>query len=106
MSALLINTRHLSFLLLLSLLLFLLSDPVLALNVEKIGKGLVGSDREKMLLLKNIAFYSGVFFVVLGGIVTVFMKKKFALQKRSDTNDAIGPFLLVFGCILMLAKLF
>jgi uncharacterized membrane protein len=95
-------TKNVFYALGLSALLLLVSDPALALNVEKIGKSLAGSDRQKMILLKDIAFYTGAFFAVLGAIVTVFRKRKFALQKRSDTSNAVGPFLFVFGCIIML----
>lgn len=84
----------------------LLVEPVMALNVEKIGRGVAGNDREKMIMLKNIAFYAGLFFAVLGAIVTVFMKSSFALQKRYETHPAMGPFLIVFGLILMSVKLF
>ncbi len=101
-----IQPRNLFYTFALSLLLLFISDPVFALNVEKIGKGVAGNDREKMKMLKDIVFYTGVFFAILGAIVTAFMKKKFALQKRSDTNNAVGPFLLIFGLLLMLAKLF
>ena len=101
-----IQTRNLFYIFTLSLLLLFVSDPVFALNVEKIGKGVAGNDREKMKMLKDIVFYTGVFFNVLGAIVTAFTKNKFALQKRSDTNNAVGPFLLIFGLLLMLIKLF
>ena len=106
MSISILKPKNLLYLAGISLLLILCSEPALALNVEKIGKGLVGSDRDKMIMLKNVAFYAGLFFVILGSVIFAFKKKKFSLQKRSDTNDATGPFLIVFGCILMLAKLF
>ena len=90
---------------LLCIIFLLVSDPVFALNVEKIGKGVVGNNREKMQMLGNIFLFTGGFFFVLGGVVIAFMKKKFALQKRSDTSNATGPFLMVFGVIFMLLSL-
>ena len=82
------------------LILLVLTEPAMALNVEKIGQGLVGDKRLKMAKLKEYVGYFGIFFIVLGIVVTAFRKHKFALQKRHDTNAAAGPFLIVFGAIL------
>ena len=96
---------YLFFSFLAGLALIFVADSAFALNVEKIGKGVVGSNREKMKLLSNISLYTGLFFVVLGAIVTAFQKKKFALQKRSDTSNAMGPFLIGLGVVFMLLSL-
>lgn len=84
------------------LLLMVITEPALALNVEKIGKGVVGNDRVKMAKLKQYTGYAGIFFTTLGILVTVFRKHKFALQKRSDTHAAMGPFVIVIGVIMLL----
>ena len=97
--------KSLVYFLFFSLLVLFFTDPAFALNVEKIGKGVVGSNREKMQLLSDISFYTGLFFVILGAIVIAFMKKKFALQKRSDTSNAMGPFLMGLGVVFMLLSL-
>jgi len=95
----------LSSLFVLAVILFMFPASAMALDVEKIGKGVVGDQREKMLVLKEIVFYFGVFFTALGTLVTLYRKKKFDLQKRNDTSNAAGPFLIVLGCIMMLIKL-
>lgn len=77
----------------------------MALNIEKIGKGVQGDNREKMRILREIVFYTGVFFTVLGSLILLFRKHKFKLQKRNDTSNAAGPFLIVVGLIMMTAKL-
>ena len=101
-----ISTRNLTLMLVLSVLLLILTEPALALNVEKIGKGLVGNERVKMQKVREYMFYFGIFFVILGGITTAFRKHKFALQKRSDTHKAMGPFVMVIGVLMMLPHLF
>jgi hypothetical protein len=88
-----------------TILFMLISEPALALNVEKIGKGVVGDSRMKASHLKEFVFYVGIFFIVLGSIVTLYRKKKFNLQKRSDTSNAAGPFLIVFGLLMASVKL-
>ena len=102
MTAPAISGRNLAIMLTLSILLLLVTDPAFALNVEKIGKGLVGNERLKMQRLREYVFYFGIFFIVLGTIVTVFRKHKFALQKRSDTHAAMGPFIMVIGGLMTL----
>lgn len=84
------------------LLLLLLTEPALALNIEKIGKGVAGNDRVKMAKLKQYVGYFGIFFTSLGILVTAFRKHKFALQKRSDTHAAMGPFVIVVGVVMLL----
>jgi len=98
-------SKNLLIVCLVGIVFFLVADPAFALNVEKIGKGVVGNNREKMQMLGNIFLFTGGFFFVLGVIVIAFMKNKFALQKRSDTSNAMGPFLMVFGVIFMLLSL-
>ena len=83
-------------------LLILMTEPALALNVEKIGKGVVGNERVKMAKLKEYVGYFGIFFTVLGIVVTAFRKHKFALQKRSDTHAAMGPFVIFIGVVMLL----
>ena len=87
-------------------LLLIATEPALALNVEKVGKGLVGNERVKMRYIRQYMFYFGIFFLTLGAITTAFRKHKFALQKRSDTHAAMGPFVMVIGVLMMLPKFF
>ena len=90
----------------LAIVFFLLTtEPSMALNIEKIGKGVTGDHRKKMMVIKEIVFYAGIFFTVLGAIVYIYRKKKFDLQKRSDTSEAAGPFLMVVGLMMMSVKL-
>jgi len=89
-----------------SLLVLFISEPAYALNVEKIGKNLAGNEREKMRVIKEIFFYAGVFFTVLGITVLLFVKNKYALLKRNDTSNAAGPFLIIIGLLMMSSKLF
>jgi len=101
-----ISGRTLALMFGLIIFLFIATEPVLALNVEKIGKGLVGNERVKMQKVREYLFYFGIFFLVLGAITTAFRKHKFALQKRSDTHAAMGPFVMVIGVLLMLPHFF
>jgi uncharacterized membrane protein len=101
-----ISGRNLAIMLALTILLLFVTEPALALNVEKVGKGLVGNERLKLRWLREYMFYFGIFFVVLGGITTAFRKHKFALQKRSDTHPAMGPFIIVIGVLFMLPRFF
>ncbi len=91
----------LSMLILVSGGVLLFPEAAFALNIEKIGQGVVGDNRRKMAVLKDIVFYSGIFFTVLGALVIIFRKRKFTLQKRNDTSNAAGPFLMVIGCLMM-----
>ena len=100
-----ISGRNLAYMLGLMILLLIATEPALALNVEKIGQGLVGNERVKMRKVREYVFYGGIFFVVLGAITTAFRKHKFALQKRSDTHAAMGPFVMVVGVLMMLPHL-
>jgi hypothetical protein len=101
-----ISGRNLALMFGLMVLLLIATEPALALNVEKIGQGLVGNERLKMRKVREYMFYSGIFFVVLGAITTIFRKHKFALQKRSDTHAAMGPFVIVIGVLMMLPHFF
>ncbi len=101
-----ISGRNLAIMFGLIVLLLIATEPALALNVEKVGKGLVGDRRIKLKWIREYMFYFGIFFTVLGIIVTVFRKHKFALQKRSDTHAAMGPFIAVVGVLLCLPRFF
>lgn len=101
-----ISGRNLTFMLTLIVLLLIATEPALALNVEKVGKGLVGNERVKMRWIREYMFYFGIFFLALGALVTGFRKRKFALQKRSDTHAAMGPVVMVFGLLMMLPRFF
>lgn len=90
--------------LMLWIMLMALFEPALALNVEKVGQGLVGDQRVKMRWIREYMMYFGILFIVLGAITTIFRKNKFALQKRSDTHAAMGPFILVIGVLLTLPR--
>lgn len=54
-----------SFYLLLLLLLSLAVDPVMANKFETISGGVNGMDWEKIMLLKDISLYAGVFLIFL-----------------------------------------
>ena len=86
--------------LILLIFLMLLIEPAFALNVGAISKGVSGNDRAKMKALKDIVFYMGVFFSVLGIIIFIF-RNSFSLSKRYDISPAAGPVMLVFGLILI-----
>ena len=88
------------------ILLFVATEPALAQKFEKIGAGVVGDQRAKMRMVREYMFYFGIFFIILGAITTAFRKHKFALQKRSDTHAAMGPFVMVVGVLLLLPHLF
>jgi uncharacterized membrane protein len=100
-----ISPRNLGIMFVLTILLLVATEPALALNVEKVGKGLVGNERAKMRYIREYMFYFGIFFLVLGALVTAFRKRKFALQKRSDTHAAMGPFVMVVGALMTLPYL-
>lgn len=101
----LLTTSNFLLMAFLMLLLLILTEPALALNVEKIGKGVVGDQRVKMSKIKAYMTYFGGFFIILGIITTVFRKHKFALQKRSDTHAAMGPFVIFIGIVLVVIGL-
>jgi uncharacterized membrane protein len=101
-----IPTRSLAIMFGLMIVLLIVTEPALALNVEKVGKGLVGDQRMKLKWIREYLFYFGIFFVVLGTVVTIFRKHKFALQKRSDTHAAMGPFVIVIGVLMTLPRFF
>ena len=97
-----LSPRNFFFMTSLMFLLLVMTEPALALNIEKIGKGVAGNDRVKMAKLKEYVGYFGIFFTTLGIAVTAFRKHKFALQKRSDTHAAAGPFVIVIGVVMLL----
>ena len=79
-------------------------EPAFALNVEKIGKGVSGNTRRKMQTMREIVYYMGMFFSVLGVITYVF-RHIYSIIKRSDINKNAGLYMLAFGLILMATKL-
>jgi len=101
-----ISGRSLTIMFTLIILLLITTEPALAQKFEKIGAGLVGDQRAKMRMVREYMFYFGIFFIILGAITTAFRKHKFALQKRSDTHAAMGPFVMVVGALLTLPHLF
>lgn len=101
-----ISSRHFLLLSILVLALFIISEPALANRLTNIGSGLTGDHRVKMRFIKQYAFYFGILFMVLGAVTVIFRKRKFALQKRNDTNPAMGPFIMVVGGLLMIPYLF
>jgi|GEM_PF-1991859 len=97
-------TKHMLFsLLTLLLLLALLPELALANKFTTIGGGVSGASDEKLKILKQIASYAGLFFILLGtlGLLTRNRFEGFIGMKRKGEKHSPGPYvLIVIGALL------
>ncbi|MCW8943683.1 MAG: hypothetical protein OQL27_02850 [Sedimenticola sp.] len=90
-------------LLTLLLLLTLLPELALANKFTTIGGGVSGASDEKLKILKQIASYAGLFFILLGtlGLLTRNRFEGFIGMKRKGEKHSPGPYvLIVIGSLL------
>jgi len=92
--------------LLLTLLLCIGLEPVLANKFETIGGGVSGLSREKVQILKQISFYSGGFLLFLS-VLALLARNRFegfvGYSSRNKSGSALkGALVLgVFGGLLV-----
>ncbi|MCW8891386.1 MAG: hypothetical protein OQL20_12070 [Sedimenticola sp.] len=84
-------------------LLVLLPELALANKFTTIGGGVSGASDEKIRILKQIASYAGVFFILLGAmsLLTRNRFEGFIGMKRKGEKPSPGPYvLIVIGALL------